>query len=83
MLFYAPIRGMREVRDRGALAPAALIALVTQFFYSLATQWLAGGGNALLGAPASGVRLVIQSATFLLLIAGVLVPIIAFVSNIS
>ncbi len=82
MLFYAPLQGMKEVRDRGALAPAALIALVSQYCYSVATQWLAGGGNPLLTAPSAGVRLIFESATFLLLIAGILVPIIAFVSNI-
>jgi tetratricopeptide (TPR) repeat protein len=82
MLFYAPARGMREVRDRGALASAAVIALITQVSYSIATQWLAGGSNVFLSGPASGPRLLFQSATFLLLIAGVLVPIIAFVSNI-
>jgi tetratricopeptide (TPR) repeat protein len=82
MLFYAPLRGMKEVRDRGALGPAALIALLTQFAYSITTQWLAGGGNVLLFGPSAGIRFLFQSATFLLLIAGVLVPIIAFVSNV-
>jgi hypothetical protein len=26
MIFYAPVRGMRGMRDRGSLAPVALIA---------------------------------------------------------
>jgi tetratricopeptide (TPR) repeat protein len=82
MLFYAPMRGMREVRDRGALASAALIALLAQFSYSIITLSLAGNKGFLLAGPSSIVRLLFQSATFLLLVAGVLVPIIAFVSNI-
>ena len=82
MLFYAPLRGMREVRDRGALAQTAFIALISQFSYSLATQWLAGNRAFLSSGPSSGIRLIVQSATFLLLVAGVLVPLIAFVSNI-
>ena len=27
MVFYAPARGLREVRDRAALAPTSLLAL--------------------------------------------------------
>jgi tetratricopeptide (TPR) repeat protein len=82
MLFYAPLRGMREVRDRGALPFAAILALVSQVIYSLVVKSLAGGNSLILGGSSSPVGIVFQSATFLLLVAGVLVPIIAFVSNI-
>jgi tetratricopeptide (TPR) repeat protein len=81
-LFYAPLRGMREVRDRGALAGAAAIALIFQLAYSVVVQWLIGGASSLLTSPSAMVRSAFQGAIFLLLIAGVLVPVIAFVSNI-
>jgi len=30
MIFYAPLRGMREVRDRSSIAPIALLAVLSQ-----------------------------------------------------
>jgi hypothetical protein len=30
MIFYAPLRAMREVRDRGALFPAIICAYTSQ-----------------------------------------------------
>src|SRR5260370_3191843 len=44
MVFYAPVRGMREVRDRN-LASAALIAFVSQVAYSSATKRFAAGAG--------------------------------------
>ena len=38
MIFYAPLRGMREVRDRGSLAPIALIAVLSQFAFDFVTR---------------------------------------------
>src|SRR5882724_3915814 len=81
MLFYAPMRGMRELRDRGALAQAAGLALLLEFAYSLATQLIAGNRAVLLSGPGSAARLLFQSATIILLLAGVLVPILIFVGN--
>ena len=42
MIFYAPMRGMREVRDRGTLLPAIICAYVSQIIYLFVIQWLAG-----------------------------------------
>src|SRR5438034_11576067 len=42
MIFYAPLRGMREVRDRGSLAPMVLCAYLSQWIYVFATQWILG-----------------------------------------
>ncbi|HZE73489.1 MAG TPA: tetratricopeptide repeat protein [Pyrinomonadaceae bacterium] len=81
MLFYAPMRGMRELRDRGALAQGAGLALLLEFAYSLSTQLIAGNRAVLLSGPGSAARLLFQSATIILLLAGVLVPILIFVGN--
>ena len=81
MVFYAPARGLREMRDRGALGQAAMIALVSQVSYLLVTQWLSGEKNLVFGGPRAATGLLFQSAISLLLIAGVLTPIIAFVGN--
>ena len=82
MVFYAPGRGLREVRDRAPLAAVALMALVSQLLYLLATQWLAGSRALLVAGPGLVLRVLFQSTLSLLLIAGVLVPLIAFVANI-
>ena len=39
MIFYAPLRGMREVRDRGSLFPAIISAYLSQVVYVFAVQW--------------------------------------------
>ena len=38
MIFYAPMRGMRGMRDRGSLAPVALIAFLSQAAYNFVTE---------------------------------------------
>ena len=81
MIFYSPARGLREMRDRGALGQAAFIALFSQVAYLLVTQWLSGEKHLVFGGPRAAAGLLFQSAISLLLIAGVLTPLIAFVGN--
>jgi tetratricopeptide (TPR) repeat protein len=81
MIFYAPARGLRDVRDRAPLPAIALMALASQVTYSLIAQWLSGVNPFVFFGPGVVLRLLFQSALALLLIAGVLVPIIAFVAN--
>ena len=81
MIFYSPARGLREMRDRGALGQAAFIALLSQVAYLLVTQWLSGEKHLVFGGPRAAAGLLFQSAISLLLIAGVLTPLIAFVGN--
>ena len=82
MIFYAPVRGLREVRDRAPLAAVGLMALVSQLVYLIVSQWLAGNRAFIVVAPGFVVRVLFQATLSLLLIAGVLVPLIAFVANI-
>ena len=42
MIFYAPVRGMRGMRDRGSLAPVVLIAFVAQFAFGFLAKRFAG-----------------------------------------
>ena len=42
MIFYAPVRGMRGMRDRGSLAPVALIAFLGQSAYGFGMEKFAG-----------------------------------------
>lgn len=81
MIFYAPVRGFREVRDRAPLAGLAFMALLSNLAYFLVTQWLVGNRSLVVTGPWALIRVVFQSAISLLLIAAVLVPIIAFVAN--
>jgi tetratricopeptide (TPR) repeat protein len=80
LIFYAPGRGLREVRDRAPLGAVGLMALLSQLFYLSVTQWLAGNPFVIAG-PGSLLRVVFQSTLSLLMIAGILVPLIAFVAN--
>jgi tetratricopeptide (TPR) repeat protein len=81
MVFYAPGRGLREMRDRGPLGQAALIAVFSQVAYLLVTQYLSGQKLFAFGGVRAVGSLVFQAAVSLLLIAGILVPLIAFVGN--
>ena len=82
MIFYAPVRGLREVRDRAPLAAIGLMALVSQLLYLIISQLLAGNHAFIVPSPGFVVRMLFQAALSLLLIAGVLVPLLAFVANI-
>jgi len=80
MIFYAPLRGMREVRDRGALLPATLLAYLSQLVYVFASQWLSGD-KAFIARPAAVGANLFHAATSLLPIVIVLVPLIALFAN--
>ena len=82
MIFYAPVRGLREVRDRAPLAAIGLMALASQLVYLISSQLLAGNHAFIVASPGFVVRVLFQAALSLLLIAGVLVPLLAFVANI-
>jgi tetratricopeptide (TPR) repeat protein len=81
MIFYAPLRGLREVRDRGTLFPAILSAYISQVAYMLAVQWLSGN-RAFTTHPGVFAATLFQAATYLLPIAIVLVPLLAWTANI-
>jgi tetratricopeptide (TPR) repeat protein len=81
MIFYAPGRGMREVRDRAPLGSIGLIALLSQVSYYLTTQWLSGETTLVFGGPGAAIRLLFQSARWILLLAFILIPLIIFVGN--
>ena len=74
MIFYSPVRGMREIRDR-SLAPVAFFAFLAQAAYSFLTDRFSGAGS-------SGiVSELFSSAKIVVLVAVVLVPILTLVAN--
>ncbi len=80
MIFYAPERGLREVRDRASLAPACLLALLAQilFFGILTTLFLP------VFSPRHTLTLLLllfQSAGSLVFLAIVFVPASVFLVN--
>jgi tetratricopeptide (TPR) repeat protein len=81
MMFYAPQRGMSEVRDRSPLAPAMLLALLAQVGYMFYTQWWFLHQAFALRGPFFSINLLFQLVFPLLLIAVILVPVMALVAN--
>ena len=79
MIFYAPMRGMREVRDRGTLLPAAICAYISQIAYLFIVQWLVG--RSAINQPQLIASNLFHAATSLLPIAIVLVPLLALTAN--
>ena len=80
MIFYAPLRGMREARDRGALLPAFVCAYLSQVIYLFVLQWLVGD-KSFLTRPSAGAGNLFYAATSLLPFAIVFVPLIALTAN--
>ena len=79
MIFYAPLRGMREVRDRGSLAPAAAIALLAEAAYTLLTDRFFGAGGFLVTGRVPSAFF--HAAVTVVLVAIVVVPILTLVAN--
>src|ERR1043165_4954117 len=75
MVFYAPVRGMRGMRDRGALAPVALMAFLSQagFNYAIEKFGVIGAGGLFSDLGRAGKVVAI--------IAIILVPILTLVAN--
>jgi tetratricopeptide (TPR) repeat protein len=75
MIFYAPVRGMREIRDH-SLAPVAFFAFLVQAAYSFIIDKFSGiayGGRIISELFASAITVVV--------VAVVLVPILTLVAN--
>jgi tetratricopeptide (TPR) repeat protein len=76
MIFYAPVRGMRGMRDRGSLAPVVLIAFLSQFAFSFITERYSG-----IAGRTGVLSDLFQAAMTVVIIAVVLVPILTLVAN--
>ena len=82
MIFYAPTRGIREVRDRGSLAPAGLVALLAHGAFFFALTWLFLGNLINPRQPLAILFVLFQSAGSLVFIALVFCPLALFLANI-
>lgn len=78
-IFYAPARGMREMRDRGSLAPVALIVFLSQLAYNVLAKRFAGLPT--IGSGGGIYPELFEAAKFVVLVAIVLVPILTLVAN--
>lgn len=79
MIFYAPVRGMRGMRDRGSLAPVVLIAFLGQLAFNVTTKKFAGTPT--IASGGSTYAELFAAARFVVVVAVVLVPILTFVAN--
>jgi len=82
-IFYAPARGFREVRDRAALAPAMLGALLAHSAFLLLILNLFLPGLVSVRRPFSVLMVVFQSAGCLLFLALIFVPLCVLVLNLT
>lgn len=81
MIFYAPLRGMREVRDHASLVPAVLCAYLSEVTYIFVTQWLAGDRSLVTHGPLIIGGAFFQGVAPILTIAIVFVPLLALTTN--
>lgn len=75
MIFYSPVRGMREIRDH-SLAPVAFLAFLAQAAYSFLTDRFSG-----LGSSGRVVSELFTAAIIVVLVAVIIVPILTLVAN--
>ncbi|HEX8707530.1 MAG TPA: tetratricopeptide repeat protein [Pyrinomonadaceae bacterium] len=81
MMFYAPGRAMREVRERAPLAAAMLLALLAEVAYASSTQWQFLRPVLFSRGPSIIFAILFQSVVPLLFIAVIFVPALAFIAN--
>jgi tetratricopeptide (TPR) repeat protein len=81
MIFYAPIRGMREVRDRGALAPAALFALLANELFVFYVGWIYLRSILGIRLLFTSFSSLFQAAGLLMFVAAVFVPLAIILTN--
>jgi tetratricopeptide (TPR) repeat protein len=81
MIFYAPLRGLREARDRGGILPAFVCAYVIQVGYVFLINWIAGD-HAILARGAGALAGTMFSAFApILTVAVVVVPVATLIAN--
>ena len=81
MMFYAPARGMSEVRERSPLAVSLLLALLAETAYAFFTQWQFLDPLLALRGPSLLFLILFQSIIPLLFIAVIFVPTLALLAN--
>jgi tetratricopeptide (TPR) repeat protein len=81
LMFYAPARGMAEVRDRAPLGQAALLAVLLQLAHTLLAQWRELAILAARVGAWAAVGAIFTSAGSVLLVALVYVPLAVFFAN--
>jgi tetratricopeptide (TPR) repeat protein len=81
MMLYAPMRALREVRDRAALAPAALVALIAHAIFFFSLSWFFLGRLISPGRPLAILFVFFQSAGSLVILALVFCPLALFLAN--
>jgi tetratricopeptide (TPR) repeat protein len=79
MMFYAPARGMAEVRDRAPLGGATLLALLAQGAHLLFGFWPLISG--VFGMAGIWVATLLNTAGIMLVLAAVFVPSVIFFAN--
>src|SRR5258706_6473629 len=81
MIFSSPIRGMREVRDRGALAPTALFALLANELFIGYVVWVYLRNILGFRLLFTGFSSLFQSAGSIMFVAVVFVPLAIALTN--
>src|SRR5258706_15140734 len=74
MIFYAPLRGMREARDRGAIAPTALFALLANELFIGYIVWIYLRNILGFRLLFTGLSSLFQAAGSIMFVAAVFVP---------
>jgi tetratricopeptide (TPR) repeat protein len=82
MMFFAPARAMREVRDKGAMAPAGVVALLANSLFLFSVSWFYLRHLINPRQPLAIVFVLFQSAGSLVIIAFVFCPLALFLANI-
>jgi len=75
MIFYAPLRGMRSVRDRGALAPVALMAFLSQAGFNFVMEKFG------VAVPGGVISDLFRAGKVVAFVAIIVVPILTLVAN--
>jgi tetratricopeptide (TPR) repeat protein len=81
MIFYAPLRGLREARDRGGMLPAFVCAYIIQVAYVFLIHWIAGDRAILARGAGGAVNMMFSAVAPILTVAVVVVPVAILIAN--
>lgn len=76
MIFYAPVRGMRGMRDRGSLAPVALMAFLSQAAFNFVMEKFVAAE-----VPGGLFSDIFRAAKVVAFVAIIVVPILTLIAN--
>ncbi|MGH9897665.1 MAG: tetratricopeptide repeat protein [Pyrinomonadaceae bacterium] len=81
LIFYSPLRALREIRDHGSVIAGVTIAILTQVVYTFFVQWFYLGDASVFRSFSGWLTIFIQAIFFIVFLAIFYVPANILIAN--